>query len=304
MTDPTTEALVELALDVLADDDAAVPARVGTRLLERTGAVRANGWDTGEATNALAVFIRTAAELSALLDGLDADDWLRSTRVQGESVAELVQHLVGMERYALGQLGQRAAFDAPRPEDHHPATLHAARDVAGAPGPVLAAAWWAEAMRLFRAAGELGPEHAVLYHHLGGSLRGFLVVRTFELWSHDDDIRDATGRPPNELEDERLSLMTRELMGAFALGMALSGTAQPGRTARLVLTGAGGGQFDVSLAPGERAGEPDITITTSALGLCRVASRRLAPGDLELTVGGDAALLEPVLVGVGAFALD
>ena len=86
--------------------------------------------------------------------------------------------------------------------------------------------------------------------------------------------------------------------------MALSGTTRSGRTARFDLSGPGGGQFDVALSPGEPAGTPDVSITTSSLGLCRVASHRLAIADLDVTVVGDESLLDPVLVGAGAFALD
>jgi hypothetical protein len=131
------------------------------------------------------------------------------------------------------------------------------------------------------------------------------VVRTFELWTHDDDIRRAVGLPPNELDHARLSLMSSSLMGALGAGMALSGTARPGQTAHIELTGVGGGtSFDIALAPGEAASVPDVTIETSALDLCRLASNRLALHRIEVVTTGDRSLLEPVLVGATAFALD
>jgi hypothetical protein len=131
-----------------------------------------------------------------------------------------------------------------------------------------------------------------------------LVVRTFEVWTHDDDIRRAIDRPPNPLDGDRLALMSSDLMNVLNLGMALSRTTQPGRTARFDLMGAGGGTYDVALSPGEIAGLPDITITTTALDLCRLASNRLSLDLLDLAVDGDRSLLEPILVGATAFAAD
>src|SRR4029079_17992976 len=134
-------------------------------------------------------------------------------------------------------------------------------------------------------------------HHLAGSVRGMLVVRTFELWTHDDDIRRAANRSPNALHDERLGLMSSELMSVLNLGMMLSGTTQAGRTARFNLMGSGGGSYEVALSPGEISGMPDITITTTALDLCRLASNRLTADLIDLAVDGDRSLLEPILVG-------
>jgi hypothetical protein len=151
----------------------------------------------------------------------------------------------------------------------------------------------------------VGPDHTVSYHHLGGSVRGLVVIRTFELWTHDDDIRRAVGLPSNDLDPARLELMSTALMAALALGMSLSGTAQPGRTARLDLTGPGGGRsFDLALSPGDLAGVPDVTIEVQALDLCRLASNRLSLEQIDVTVTGDRSLLAPVLVGATAFAMD
>ena len=103
-------------------------------------------------------------------------------------------------------------------------------------------------MELIRACAEVGPDHEVTYHHLAGSVRGMLVIRTFELWTHDDDIRRAVGLPLNELDDTRLALMSTALTESLAVGMALTGTTRPGRTVRIDVTGSGGGRsFDVAL---------------------------------------------------------
>lgn len=306
--DLTTRDLLELGLDTVESDD--VPTGLRARVMEAaSGRMRpplhpdwaASGGD-GVAPHR--AFIRTAAELATMLDSLSPADWSAPTTVGGTTVRELVAHLVGVERYVLGQLGRGPSFTAPRREDHFPMSQAAAADLAGASGPETAQAWWHEVTRLVAVCAELDPQHEVAYHHLAGSVRGMVVVRTFELWTHDDDIRLALHRPPNVLDGDRLALMSGDLMNVLHFGMALSGTTQPGRTARLNLMGPGGGTYEIALAPGETPGIPDITITTSALDLCRLASNRLSADELDLAVDGDRSLLEPILVGATAFGCD
>ena len=264
------------------------------------------GWSGSSAAtlNPLSAFIDTAAEFGLLIDTLSEADWAQRTRVEGTVVRDLVEHLVGMERYLLGQLDRRPRLSADRREDHWPATTAAAADIGDEANDVVAHMWWTEVLDLIAACAELGPDHPVRYHHLAGSVRSLLVSRTFELWTHGDDIRQAVGRPLNLLDEARLSLMVSELMSALPIGVALTGDVLPGRTARFNVTGAGGGTFDVPLALSESPGAPDIVVTTDAIGLCRVAANRLPRGELECAVEGDHALLEVVLVAATAFAAD
>ncbi|HXQ60615.1 MAG TPA: maleylpyruvate isomerase family mycothiol-dependent enzyme [Acidimicrobiales bacterium] len=285
--------------------------QVLTRVLAGEKPRRHPGWNERDRfepkwrrADSLDAFIKTAAELSTLFDSLSAGDWTRTTRIEGASVRQIVEHLVGVERYLLGCLDRRPRLDAPRREDHWPVSRRAATGLAGEPDETVSQSWWSEVLNLIAACAELGPDHALTYHHLAGTLQGLLVVRTFELWTHGNDIRDAIGRPADDLDEARLSLMVDELMRVLPLGLALSGCPQPGRTARLRLTGAGGGSFDVSLDPTTAVGRPDITLTADVIDLCRLAANRLAPDALDVIVEGDRRLLEPVLVGATAFAAD
>jgi uncharacterized protein (TIGR03083 family) len=219
-------------------------------------------------------------------------------------VRDLVEHLVGMERYLLGQLGRRPRLVADRREDHWPATRLAVADLVDEPNGVVTFRWWFEVMDLIGACGELGPDHPISYHHLAGNLHGLLVSRIFELWTHGDDIRQAIGQPLNLLDDARLTLMVSELMEALPIGVMLSGNALPGRSARFDITGSGGRTYDVALAFGEMPGAPDVIITADALELCRFAANRLGESELAPVVEGDGSLLDPVLVAVTAFAAD
>jgi uncharacterized protein (TIGR03083 family) len=308
----TRRELLEIGVDALAGDrtDLLPPGMSGRVLgaaLARPRPTIHPAWDTGRVEmSAHSAYMTTAAELAEMLGSLVPDDWAEQTDVgDGASVRDVVMHLVGVERYVLGQLGRRAPIDAPRAEDHFPVLRQATADLDRADGAQVARAWWLEAMEVIASCAEVGPDQEVAYHHLAGSLRGMLVIRTFELWTHDDDIRRAVGLPANELDDRRLSLMSTALIEALPLGMALSGTTQPGRAVRVDVTGAGGPtSFVVALSPGETPGLPDLTIQGSALDLCRLASNRLPVDQIDLVAEGDRSLLGPVLVGATAFAMD
>jgi uncharacterized protein (TIGR03083 family) len=307
--------LLEVGFDAFESGQRFVPGErvapngLGVRVLEAAGSrprpsVHADWVDADGGLTPLDALARTAAELGHLLDTLEPGEWACETQVQGATVHDLVVHLVGVERYLLGQLDRRPPTEAARRDDHYPVTRQLASDLLGADSRRLARAWWLEVMDLIRAMGELGPEHPVSYHHLASGIRGLAVVRTFEVWTHEDDIRRATGRALSSLDEGRLSLMSSGLVRSLALGMALAGTMQQGRTARFILTGAGAATFDVALTHGETASQPDITLTVDTLDLCRLASNRIPIGQLAVDVEGDRSLLEPVLVGATAFALD
>ena len=308
--DLTSEQLLELSFDSAELPAVEMPVDLERRVLAAAAdglrPVRHASWSAvdGAAISALDAFVKTASEFGTLLDTLEPDEWSRRTHLVDVTVRDLVAHLVGVERYVLGQYGRMPALDAPTRDDHWPVTAVAAADVADAPPAVLVRTWWQEVLRVIAAVGEVGPEYASVYHHLAGSTRGLAVVRTFELWTHGDDIRMATFRPLDQLDDARLSLMVGSLMHALPLGLQLSGRPQEGRTARIELTGSGGGTFDVPLGVGWEAGEPDVTLRAEAIRFCRLASNRLTPDDLGMEVGGDASLVEPILVGATAFSAD
>ncbi len=65
-----------------------------------------------------------------------------------------------------------------------------------------------------------------------------------------------------------------------------------------MLTGLGGGTFDLGGAPG-----PTTTIVTDVVDYCRVAARRVEPDDLDCTIDGDTALAADLLRAAAVFAV-
>jgi hypothetical protein len=71
----------------------------------------------------------------------------------------------------------------------------------------------------------------------------------------------------------------------------------------LVLTGPGGGTWDIAI--GETPADPvPIGIVTDAVGFCRLVANRVTPADLDLHVTGDPGRVAGVLAAASALALD
>ena len=156
--------LLQIALDAAAVDDSALLTAVGQRLMSESlgaaGPSRHPGWADadGETLSALTAFVTTAAEVGDLLDSLSADDWTRTTPVEGATVRDIVEHLVGVERYVLGQLDRSPRVEAPRREDHWSLAAMVASDMRGRTDSFAVSTWWSELLEVATASAELGPE--------------------------------------------------------------------------------------------------------------------------------------------------
>jgi uncharacterized protein (TIGR03083 family) len=130
-----------------------------------------------------------------------------------------------------------------------------------------------------------------------------LTARSFEDWIHREDlrrVRAATSDPPPERE---LGLMAALAMRTLPAGLASTDHAQPGRSARIVLTGPGGGTWHLALDPSDEvSGEPEVTLTASALDWCWLAGERLEAAELVHTVEGDTDLAADLVAAAPAFA--
>ena len=256
----------------------------------------------------LAAFRATVAELRGVLDGLDAATWDVPTASVHGPVRALVAHLAGVERVMAAQLG-----DGTPEADEVDHVASAARIAAGAAAEEpaqLVARWHDAAQRLAELAEAAGPDAPVLANDIPTDVDGMLVLRTFEVWAHTEDVCRAAAIPAPPLDASRLALMSSRLLDVLPLAMAVEGVPRPGRTARLVLTGAGGGSYvralapeDVLALPGDGA-DPDVALVVDVVDLCRLAARRARPEDLDLAIEGDEELAGAVLVAVAAFARD
>lgn len=279
------------------------PPGLRSATLARAAARRPAGRPVGAARpcEPAVAFDRTVEDMNELLGSLTDAEWSARAHADHGQVRELLAHLVGVER--LVQRWLDPEDDVPVLPDHIASTKPAVAELAGTAPREIARQWYEQA-RAVSAAAAGDRSRPVAFHDLTITVDQLLVSRTGELWSHAIDICEAAGRPLPMLDDERMSTLCTMLMAAVPLALAYGGAAEPGRTARFVLSGPAGGTFTVPLGLEPGTGEPDVTIVSDAVSFCRVAIRRLDPGEMDAVIEGDRELGERVLAGVGALARD
>jgi uncharacterized protein (TIGR03083 family) len=139
-------------------------------------------------------------DIAALCDGLTDEEWALPTDCPGWSVQGNVAHMIGTERMLLGEHP-----DAP-PVDDAP---HVRNDIGKANEQ------WIESYRALTGKEVLDEFRAVTNRRLDalralsaadwdregftpegpGPYRVFMEIRVFDCWYHDQDIREALGRP-------------------------------------------------------------------------------------------------------------
>ncbi len=142
------------------------------------------------------------------------------------------------------------------------------------------------------------------------SWRGFeldrndaIVLRAFETWIHTDDLRRVVGLSGLPPEPQHLALMSDLAGRTLSMALGLVQRTREGKTARLVLTGAGGGEWLVAMdGSGLSNDEPDVTLTANVVDWCMLVGDRIAPHEIARTVDGDPGLAEDLLAAAPALA--
>jgi uncharacterized protein (TIGR03083 family) len=282
------------------DSGPALPTDLRERVLAASLRARAAGYpDPAPAEiSPCQAFTRMVEAFDRMLRGLRDEDWkrpaLRDLDVQG-----LVGHLTGVAEDVHRCLaGDPEVAAASHVGSTQPA---AARQAGHTPGQTRAE-WRRTADRtvdLADAADDLRAEVAV--HGLRLPLSLLMVVLTFELWTHENDIRQAVAMPPSVPDASTLRLMTEAAAGLLPHAAAMAGLSEP-TNVHLVLTGPGGGTWDVPI--GRPPPSSAVTIVADAIGFCRLVANRATCDMLELHVTGDPNRATEVLAAASALALD
>ena len=294
---------------LLAEAVAATPpASLSDEVLVAARAARAIGQPIealggGHPANPAAAFVQTIEELAPLLElphgGAIVEPY-------GWNVTQLMTHLIEVDLYLGRQLGLwEHAIDERLEDDHLAVTESAVLAAVRADFDETLLRWRRVSADLCAHIAGLDAEamrQRIKFHMLEARISTVLVVRVFEIWTHIEDLCRALRREPPPLDAARLHLMTGVAVRAIPLGMLL-GTINSGEhTARIVLTGRGGGVWNQALQFGGEAGEPAVTIVADALEFCRLAAQRIAPDDLTAEVEGSMDLAIDVLRGASVFA--
>jgi len=272
-------------------------------VLAASRAARGAGRATPEAPpiSATEAFARSADAFTGLLSSLPTEKWqmrvLRELDVQG-----LVGHLTGVERDV-----QRAiAGDVDVADIDHVASTQDFADAQRGRAPGETLAQWRAAVDQTLDVVEANGRDAgdvLSMHGMRLSLHSLLVVRAFELWTHENDIRSAVGLPPSVPDASTLTLMTELAVRMLPHAVTRTSALPRARHLHLVLTGEGGGTWDVPL--GEQASQAeadDLMIVVDAVDFCRLVANRVEPTSLDVHVDGDGA--NSVLAAAASLALD
>ncbi len=234
-------------------------------------------------------FARAADDVEETLRLLADEDWIRPA-VNGLTVGELVGHLIGTQQLMAAEFGLAAPVTGST--DHIESTRDAIATGA-ASTPTHAADEFARASAVLttylRALDpqDLGTESR--FGSIVADIRFLLVVRIFELWTHDNDLRRAVGLARVEPDPDRLWMMTRTVMPVVdRIG---------GDQLRIVLTGAGGGVWP---AHGEELAE----VVVDSIAFCRRVADRMPLDQLHADVSGDLTSAANTLSALADLALD
>ncbi len=298
-------------------DPAALPPGLRERVMTASLLARRAGQPVPAvpAISGAEAFGRAADAFCALLAGLDEQDWARQA-LRGLDVQGLTGHLIGVEEDIQRALtGDPAVADADHVESTQDSAIRQAgrspavtmRDWRRAADRTLAAAHGVRAASAGAGAGG-GPDGRIAVHGMRLPLDDLLVVRAFELWVHENDIRRCAGLAPSVPDPPVLRLMSDLAVRMLPYAAARTGLRER-VDVHLVLTGPGGGTWDVTVGqepdgqePGQAKGH--VAIVTDAVGFCRLAANRTTPAELGPHVTGDAGCAAEVLAAASTLALD
>jgi uncharacterized protein (TIGR03083 family) len=279
-----------------------LPGGLRARVLEASWRARAVGRAVPDVPeiSPFEAYGRAVDALYGMLCALGDEDWRRPV-LRGLDVQGLVGHLIGVEDDVHRCLsGDPAAAEA----DHVELTQPAAARQAGRRPARTRAEWRRAAGRTLSLVDAIGDRDAeVALHGVRLPLGALLVVRAFELWTHDNDIRRAAGLSLAVPGVSTLRLMTELAAALLPQGAIRAGLREPVRV-HLVLTGPGGGTWDVAVGEGGRPDPVSVGIVTDAVGFCQLAANRVAPAALDLHLTGDPGRAARILAAASALALD
>jgi uncharacterized protein (TIGR03083 family) len=285
-------------------DQAPLPADLRERVLAASLLARGAGQTVPAVPQISAdeAFARAADAFYGLLGALSDEGW-KTEALRGLDVQGLVGHMIGVEHDTHRALaGDPAVADAEHVESTQDWAVRQADR-----SPALTRDEWhrgAEVTLELARAADGAPEGRLAVHGMRLPLGDLLVVRAFELWVHENDIRRAVGLPPSVPDPPVLRMMSD--LAARMLPYAAARMGLHPVDVHLVLTGPGGGTWDVAIGQGAGAapGQAGVAIVADAVGFCRLAANRVTPAELGAHISGDEGRAVSVLAAASRLALD
>jgi uncharacterized protein (TIGR03083 family) len=130
-------------------------------------------------------------------------------------------------------------------------------------------------------------------------LRQAMVQRTFETWTHADDIRTATDRSQAAPRDRHVHLIAE--FGLALLPRAMKGPRRDA-SATVVLTGPGGGTWTIPLS--RASSRVAVLVSADAVAFCRLLAGRWPPGGFPYAAEGDPVLARDMIHAAATLGCD
>lgn len=250
------------------------------------------------------------ASLDDLLDGLTAEQWSAPTPLSGWDVRDNVAHIIGTEAMLNGDPAPDVAID-------REARPHVRNDI-GAFNEQ-----WVESMRSTPPAEVLDRFRVITTNRLAvldamnqddweaesftpagkDTFGRFMQIRVFDCWLHEQDIRDAVGRPGDE-SGLPVEVMLDELATALGFVVGKKAGAQPGDRVTFALTDGGAVVRELHVEVTERAMLVDrlhlpatLTLTMPVGVMTRRCAGRVGSDELvdRIDIDGDEDLARRIL---------
>jgi uncharacterized protein (TIGR03083 family) len=240
------------------------------------------------------------ATFSDVVDMVAGEQWQLRAEPYEWTLHGLVAHLLQIERYMERALG----FAEGPPDEFETDHLMFGRaeiadELTRSPASTIAE-WRAVTARIDPQLDALDLDAQLMFHQWPFAIRSLLVARSFELWTHADDIRRAIGHPVVGPEMSDVMVMSNTSVSSLPLAIHVVTDHVPDGMARVVLTGSGGGVWDLQLG----AGGPElVSVVADAVDYCRLAARRVAVDEIDALVEGDARLAERLLTAATIIAV-
>lgn len=222
--------------------------------------------------------------LVALAAELAPGDWDQPTDCPGWSVRDCYAHIIGTESLLLG----RAAPDVELPEE----IAHVRNELGRANEAWVVAFRNLSAGELIADLGEVVMERRAVLRSMdqkafdepswtpaGEDTYGrFMRIRVMDQWMHEQDIREAVGRP-GHLEGLSPEVALDEMSSALGYVVGKKAAAPEGSSVRFELKGPLSDTLDLAVTDRARlvdqlGSEPDVTITMPGATFARVAGGR------------------------------
>ena len=250
------------------------------------------------------------ASLDELLDGLTDDQWRLASPLPGWSVQDNVSHIVGTEAMLAGEPGPDVNIDRDV-NDHLRIDIGAFNEQwveslrAVAPHEVLSQFRELTGARLAALeAMSVDEWNAESFTPAGKDTFGrFMQIRVFDCWLHEQDIRDAVGRPGHET-GLAVEVVLDEMATALGFVVGKKASASAGQSVTFALTDGGAVVREVHVEVGERAavvpalsGPATVTLTMPIGVMTRRCAGRVGPDDLldQVVIDGDLSLASSIL---------